>query len=222
MARKKIIKSDVHAYHVWARANNKDSFPLPIADCWNIFNHYLNEITIRYDIKIHSFVLMNNHFHALISTPNSNLDKAMGYFMTQTSKGIGLASERINHVYGGPYGWTIADRTDVYAILYKYLYRNPVKAGITKNVLDYKWSTLTNVNFKYRLEKKVSHEQHIPETSKELIAWLNQPSPAELEEKIGKSLKKNGNFKFPKDSKDFLINLDPYLTQTFGKGAAHL
>ena len=45
---------------------------------------------------------------------------------------------------------------------------------------------------------------------------------AELEEKIGKSLKKNGNFKFPKDSKDFLINLDPYLTQTFGKGAAHL
>ena len=222
MARKKIIRSEVHPYHIWARANNKETFPLPIDQCWSIFNYYLNEITIRYGVEIHSFVLMKNHFHAVITTPNGNLDSVMRYFMTQTSKGIGMASERINHVYGGPYGWTIATTPAVYAILFKYVYRNPVKAKITSKVEEYVWSSFVNKNFRYNLTNKGGYDIHIPNDKSELIEWLNEPSSSELEAEIGRSLKKNGEFKSPKDSNNNLMNLEEYIAQSYMKGAAHL
>lgn len=41
------------------------------------FLDLLNEITILFGVKIHSYCLMDNHYHLLLETPHSNLSKAM-------------------------------------------------------------------------------------------------------------------------------------------------
>jgi len=52
-----------------------------------------------YEIKIYAFVLMNNHFHLLFSTPKANLNLAMRFVMSSSSKDINYYLNRINHVY---------------------------------------------------------------------------------------------------------------------------
>ncbi len=211
MGRKKLIRTNSGSYHIWARANNKESFPIPIHQCWGIYDHYLNELTKRYRAQIHAFVLMKNHFHLVLSTPDENIDQCMRYFMTQTSKGIGMASGRINHVYGGQYGWTLIECASVYAVIIKYVYRNPIKAKICERVEFYPWSTLTNQTRKHPLVSKPEFQFWIPKDFREFIGWLNEDSFPEFESELWTSIKRNGTFKIPKDRGRNMLDLDKYI-----------
>lgn len=211
MSRKKIIRSSSGSYHIWARANNRESFPVPIHQCWGIYNYYLEQLAKRYQAQIHAFVLMPNHFHLIMSTPNQNIDQCMGYFMTQTSKGIGMASGRINHVYGGQYGWTLIESPSVYAIILKYVYRNPVKAKICDRVEEYSWSTLTNQARRHLIVGRSEFEYWAPKDYDQLIGWLNEDSFPEFESKLWASLKRDGSFKMPRDKNRNMLDMEKYI-----------
>ncbi len=117
-------------------------FYIPMTQAWEIFSDYLWFITYAYKVRIHAFVLMNNHFHLIISTPEANIDEAMNYFLREVSKRIGEAAGRKNQIFGGPYHWSVIKNSIYYHHAYKYVYRNPVHAGICSKVEDYKYSTL--------------------------------------------------------------------------------
>ncbi len=125
-----------------ARCINREWFFIPIEESWEIFSDYLFLLNKGFGIEIHCFVLMNNHFHMIVSAPNLNLSEGMNYFMRETSKEIGRASKRINQIYGGPYHKCLIDRYHYFLHAYKYVYRNPVEARLIKNVEDYRFSTL--------------------------------------------------------------------------------
>jgi len=74
---------------ITARCNNKEIFPVPLDEAWDLFSNYLHFIHSAFEIKIHSFVLMSNHFHLIASDPNLNLSKAMGIFMKEIGNRIG-------------------------------------------------------------------------------------------------------------------------------------
>src|SRR5581483_5588273 len=103
MARKNLYRSSVHPYHVTARSNNGEWFYIPTLEAWNIFVECAFAISVAYGAKIHAFVLMSNHFHLLVSTPDSNLDDVMQYFLREAGKLINLKAKRINHIFGGRY-----------------------------------------------------------------------------------------------------------------------
>lgn len=46
---------------------------MELQQVWDIFCRHLAYTAYIYDARIHSFVLMNNHFHLLISTPNASI-----------------------------------------------------------------------------------------------------------------------------------------------------
>jgi putative transposase len=75
MAHKNLIKSEICPYHVTSRSNNKDWFELEMDVLWVIFSEQLLAINLAYRAKVHTFVLMNNHYHMLISTPEKTLIK---------------------------------------------------------------------------------------------------------------------------------------------------
>jgi REP element-mobilizing transposase RayT len=145
MARPRTILQDTFPYHVYGRCINKQWFDVPIDDVWQIFEEFLYLATIGFDARIHAFVLMNNHFHLLISTPRANLDRIMNYVLRETSRQITKRAGRINQTFGGPYKWSIV-RTDIqFGNAYKYVYRNPVEAGRTNRCEDYRFSTLKGI-----------------------------------------------------------------------------
>lgn len=201
MPRKKFIASNDYPYHVTARCLNKDWFTLPPEELWSVFSNYLFFIHHAFGVRIHSFVLMNNHFHLILRTPNSNLDKAMNYFMRETSRVIGRQSGRINQVYGGPYYWSLIKTPNFFLHVYKYVYRNPIEAGLGTAVENYKYSTLRVLIGQEHSVIPLECDDTLFSSTTEQLKWLNTsyPSP-EVKIDIKNALYKSV-FHFAKDKR---------------------
>ncbi len=176
MARPRLILSSIHAYHVRARSNNREWFYLPKTECWTIFSHYIQKTIELYQIQVHVFVLMDNHFHMIVSTPMANLDTAMQYLMRETSKAIGRASGRINRIYGGRYQRSVLETDNYFRNAYKYITRNPVAANLCEKVEDYPYSSLqwTIGRTPSLFTTTALYSSLIPSRVDELLDWLNQ------------------------------------------------
>ncbi len=138
--RYKIYQSDF-PYHVYNRSNNKEHlFDLNVV--FPIFIKVLKQTAETHNVKLHHFLLMQNHYHLMISTPLSNLQKFMCTFQTQVSRKINQQMSRINHIFGNRYGATVI-KTEIYiSRLIQYIYQNPVKAKIASHAMKYSYSTL--------------------------------------------------------------------------------
>lgn len=150
MARKKLIRTKSYPYHIYARANNKEDFPLPKSLLWNIFSTHLKEASEQFGLRIHNFVLMTNHFHMIASTPNENIDDIMEWFQREMTRAINFRTNKINHVFGGPYRWSLITHDFYYQQAYRYICQNPIRAGMCKRVEDYPWST---IHYLYKKKK---------------------------------------------------------------------
>lgn len=142
MPRPLLIRSDRFPYHVCARSNNREWFHLSLDEVWQLLCELWSILAQDFSIQIHSFVLMSNHFHAIVTTPRSDLDAAMLYLLRETSKKINKKTGRINHVFGGPYKWSLISNRRYYEHAVRYVYQNPVKAGLVNRVEDYDFSNL--------------------------------------------------------------------------------
>ena len=134
MGRKIFIESCISPFHISARSNNKDWFSLPMNVVWEIMENQLYFMVNAFGVQIHSFVLMGNHFHLLASTPRANLSLAMQHFMRETSRHIGYRSGRINKIWGARFYRCELKTYHSYVNTYKYVYQNPLKAGLSKSV----------------------------------------------------------------------------------------
>lgn len=157
---------------------------------WQIMSEQLLFIHYAYEVQIHAFVLMNNHFHLIISTPKSNLSLAMKWFMQETSRSLTLAGNRINLTYGSRHFRCVMESHHYYLNAYKYLYHNPIKAGVCENVLDYPFSSLPallgNAPARFPMVEDTTLFSGIGDT----IRWLNRKPPEPHWEAVRKALKK--------------------------------
>ena len=142
MPRRPIQRSNVNYYHITARSNNREFFYLPILNVWDIMTERLSKLQNIYQIKIAAFVLMNNHFHLLVLSPNEDIDKIMYFFMKETTLDIQKCTGRINKIFGGRYKGTVIDNYNYLVNVYKYIYRNPVEVSLAVKAEHYPYSTL--------------------------------------------------------------------------------
>ena len=80
MPRKNLIRCNNLPYHVTSRANNKEWFALPMDQVWKICQDCLKAAFDLHKVEIIAFVLMNNHYHLILRTPDANLDQFMYEF----------------------------------------------------------------------------------------------------------------------------------------------
>lgn len=189
--RKPNVKSDLYPYHITARCINRDWFQIPIHIVWSIMEDYLWFIEYSYNVRIHAFVLMQNHFHLLLSTPEANVSEAMNYFMRETSRAITRSSNRINQTYGSRFFRCLLTSHNYYLNVYKYVYRNPVKAGIVAKVEDYKYSTLRGLLGWEHLYIPVYFDSTLLNSVEDTLRWLNQPPLDEDDLAIKYALSRN-------------------------------
>lgn len=171
MPRKPLIRTNEHPYHVVSRVHNKRPFPLPLDFMWNIFQHKLHEIQKEYGLEIYAFVLMKNHFHLFCKTPNANLDIIMFHLLSYISRRVNSESGDINHLFGTRYRWNLIQGQGHFFNVYRYIYQNPIRAGVVKNVELYPYSTLH--------DGRVHIQKDMTELlmQKEFLDWLNRDLP---------------------------------------------
>lgn len=165
---------------------------------WSHFANYLHFIWRVYDVRIHAFVLMNNHFHMLITTPEANLDIAMNYLLREVSKRLGEESGRQNQIFGGPYHWSLIKNSIHYQHAYKYVYRNPVHAGICNRVEEYPYSSLPGLLGLDYLYIPVYDNLGLIQNPGPQLKWLNDRYNENHREAIQKALKRK-EFGFSRD-----------------------
>ncbi len=195
MPRKPLIRDSEHPYHVYARANNREWFYLSTAEVWALSKEEIRTVSDRYSAEVISFVLMNNHFHMLLWTPKSNIDAIMNFFMRELSRKIGRRTGRINHVFGGPYRWSLIRNDFHLSLAYKYVYRNPVVGRLCATVEGYPFSTL-----KYLLRPQpepiplhdisVFRVREIPAQPFNRLSWLNTPFSNEQHKVLRNALRR--------------------------------
>ncbi len=174
MPRKIVPVSMTNPYHISARCLNKEWFKIPLPYVWRVYSDYLFFIHHAYNVEIFSFVLMNNHFHLLAGFPEGNIGKSMNYFMRETSKVIGEMCGRINQLYGAPYHKCMIDTYHYYLHAYKYIYRNPVQAGLVKNVEEYPFSTLNGLLGQSKIWIPIEEDLTLFNDVEDTLKWLNR------------------------------------------------
>ena len=142
MPRKNLIRSKIFPYHVTSRANNQEWFSLPMNKVWEICQKCLKDAYDIHRVEVISFVLMSNHYHLLVRTPDLNLDSFMYEFNKRLAFNLKNKTDNINHLLGGRYKWCLIQSQQYFGNCYRYVYQNPMRANIAKRCEDYPYSTL--------------------------------------------------------------------------------
>jgi putative transposase len=196
MPRKLLEKTDVFPYHVTGRTNNREVFGLSMDTGWDIFGSECLTMNLISGIEIHAFVLMPNHFHMLITVPELDLGTVMRDFMSNVTRVHNRTAKRSGHLFGGPYHWSLIHSARYFGHAYKYVYRNPIKAGLCTRVEDYPYSTLFGQLGSAFLPfpiyfTRLGMEARLPSSEPfENLEWLNRPFSDEADRLIQKGLRK--------------------------------
>ncbi len=192
MPKSRFFSEDRIPYHVTARSNHQEWFELPMIEIWDLFSKNLYFMTLTFGVRIHSFVLMSNHFHLLITTPNQNLEDAMEFLLREVGAEIRKERENLTPVFDGDYQASAIRSRIHYEFAYKYVYRNPVEARICSRVENYPYSTLRGLLGKDRLPFPTFDNMNLIVHPAQQLSWLNSPYPtSDFLEQIREGMKES-------------------------------
>ncbi len=140
MARPWRIEFEGALYHVLSRGNEQRDIYRDSEDRLS-FMDSLGEMSVRFDINIFAYVLMNNHYHILLRTNRANLSKGMQWLGATYTRRFNNRHMRSGHLFQGRFK-NIIVQNDAYLMqLSCYIHRNPLRAKMVKRLVDYKWSS---------------------------------------------------------------------------------
>lgn len=138
-------------YHVMAHGNG---YQWIYKSKENIYDYIsiLNDVIIKYNFFIHCFVIMQNHYHMLIETPNGNLSMGMKKMNRDFAKATNLKLGRKGSIFKQRYKAILIDKENYYLNVLKYIYQNPIRIGLVSKAEQYPGSGLYYLKNKKNLE----------------------------------------------------------------------
>jgi len=104
------------------------------------FLEIVQDASTEYSFEIHSFCLMSNHYHLLLETKYENLSSLLQKINSRYSIYFNNKYKRVGPLWQGRFkSWYVYDESYLKALV-KYIELNPIKANITKNIGEYKWT----------------------------------------------------------------------------------
>lgn len=186
MPRRIVPISPNDPYHISARCINREWFSLPIEVVWSVMEDYLYLTAKEFDLRIHAFVLMSNHFHLIATAPLGNLSRALLYFMRESSRELTRLAGRINQTYGARNHKTHINSFHHFMNTYKYVYQNPLRAGLCRRVEDYPYSTLNGLCGLNQITIPLVEDTLLftPNFDESTLKWLNTRPDVEYEKEM--------------------------------------
>ena len=126
MARPLRIEYPGARYHVTARGNEQRDIFRSDHDRFH-FLELLSELGERFGIKAHAYVLMDNHFHLMLETPEANLSRAMQWLGVSYSVWFNRRHRRVGHLFQGRFKAVIVEDERGWQEVARYVHLNPVR-----------------------------------------------------------------------------------------------
>ncbi|SFQ98324.1 REP element-mobilizing transposase RayT [Desulfoscipio geothermicus DSM 3669] len=127
-------------YHVICRGNNRQKIFMNNRDYFKyleFWRHYKKEL----NVTIYAYVLMPNHVHWLLKTGETPLPEIIHRIHSNYARWFNYRHERVGHLFQGRYKSIICKEDSYLLTLARYIHLNPVRAGLTKKVHLYPWSS---------------------------------------------------------------------------------
>lgn len=137
-------------YHIVARGHRGEPVFYEDVDR-DEFLGRLYETKQKYNLLIHVFVMMDDHYHLMLKTPEGNLSKAMHYFNASYANWFKGKHRLVGSVFQGRYRSILVEKGTHLLTLTAYLHLDPLRAGIVKKPEKYRWSS-----FRYYCNGKAS------------------------------------------------------------------
>lgn len=190
MPRAKTILQSDFPYHITARCINREWFQLAMPFVWNIFCEELDRTIKEKKLIVHSFVLLSNHFHMIASTPDANISSCMHQFMHNSSIRLTRAGNRINQTFAGRHYKCILDHPNYFLNAYKYVYRNPIHAGLCISVREYPFSSFRWVTNQEKAKFELCEDFTFSADPDGTMKWLDTAPTQEKWEGVRYGLKR--------------------------------
>ena len=128
--------------HVTQRGINKRAIFLDPADHYH-FRRLLRRGFPDHGIALHAFVLMDNHFHLLV-TPDAvgTLSRAMGWVGQSYVHAFNLRHRRCGALWQGRFKSCLVQSERYLLTVMRYIELNPVRAAMVELPQDYRWSSV--------------------------------------------------------------------------------
>jgi len=142
MARKLRVEFAGACYHVFNRGNYRsDLFAAPGAA--RSFEQCLFEACARFLWLLHAYVVMRNHFHLAVQTPEPNLSLGMKWLQGTWAVRFNRFRGEAGQPFQGRYKAIHVEPGEPLARVADYIHLNPVRAGILPldRLAEYKWSS---------------------------------------------------------------------------------
>ena len=137
-------------YHITCRGNERRAIFGDDADRL-AFQKRLGTCVATYQLRVHGYVLMDNHFHLLVESPLGNVSPAMRQFNVAYTGYYNRRHQRSGHLYQGRFKAIVVE-ADAYLLeLSRYIHLNPIRIGRTRSMAaeeqlrslrEYRWSSL--------------------------------------------------------------------------------
>ncbi len=144
MPRKPRQKSATGIYHVTSRGNDRLFIFSNTAQKAKLLE-IISKVTSESNATVFGYCIMSNHLHLVIKEQDDPISKIMHRIKKNYSTWYNSMNNRINHVFGGPYGSEPIEDDNYLLSVLVYVFLNPVKAKMVKSADDYKWSSYSNL-----------------------------------------------------------------------------
>ena len=143
MARKVRIEYGGACYHVINRGNYRRNL-FAETGAAEAFQACLFEAAERFGWRVHAFVIMRNHFHLALETPEPNLSEGMKWLQGTWVARFNRFHGQIGRPFQGRYKGLHVEPGHALAQVAHYIHLNPVRARMVdvSRLAEYSWSSL--------------------------------------------------------------------------------
>lgn len=132
-------------YHVMNRGDRREPIFRDDLD-HKKFLTTLAEVCTKTDWQVHAYVLMHNHFHLVVETPNPNLVAGMTWFLSTYTARFNRRHKLFGHLFSGRYKALVVDGSGngYLRTVCDYVHLNPVRAKLLRpeqKLTDFTWSS---------------------------------------------------------------------------------
>jgi REP-associated tyrosine transposase len=124
MARPLRIEYSGAYYHVTSRGNERKAIFRDDTDR-KTFLGLVERAAEEFHLRLHGYVLMNNHYHLLLETRKGGLNRALRFLNGVYSQAFNRRHHRIGHLFQGRYKAILVDKESYLLELSRYLHLNP-------------------------------------------------------------------------------------------------
>lgn len=141
MPRKARETSATGIYHVMLRGINQQQIFEEREDYEKLLEIIKNCKSIS-EFEIYAYCLMGNHIHLLIKVQKEPIEQIFKRICGRFVYWYNIKYQRVGHLFQDRFKSEPVETTDYLMTVIRYIHQNPVKAGISKEIEDYPYSSI--------------------------------------------------------------------------------